>query len=65
MNDLIDTLRDTIEEHPYLAAAAGGALLAAAFGGFVVQRRRNDIGRLDAATDDEMENELATGAIAY
>ena len=65
MNDLIDTLRDTIEDHPYLAAAAGGALLAAAFVGFVVQRRRNDIGRLDAATDDEMEDELATGAIAY
>ena len=62
---IFEQARETIDAHPYLTAAAGGALIAAAAGSFYSLKRRPDIARLDKATDEEIEDEIAAGAIAY
>ena len=56
--------RARASEHPYLLAAAGGALIAA-IGGFLAVRQRIQLDRLSRATDEDVVEQIKTGAIAY
>ena len=62
--NIADNVRKNVSEHPYLVAAAGGAIIAAA-GSFLAIRQRIKLDRLERATDEDIEEQIQRGAIAY
>ncbi|MCM8556890.1 hypothetical protein [Sphingomicrobium sediminis] len=62
--NLFDGTFKTVQDHPILTAAIGGALLALA-GSAIAVRRRIELNRLDEATEEEIEEQIQVGAIAY
>ena len=62
--NMIDGIFKSVAKHPYLAAAAGGALIAAA-GGLLAIRQQIRLEQLGKATDEDIEAQIQTGAIAY